>query len=70
MEVGIEPTVRHSLDLGYLPIVITDACGHGNAAAAHRSLDTLAFIGGTLHATTAELIAALEARTVREEPRD
>jgi nicotinamidase-related amidase len=59
MEVGIEPTVRHSLDLGYLPIVVTDACGHGNAAAASRSLDTLRFVGGTLCATTAELLAAL-----------
>jgi len=27
MEVGIEPTVRHALDLGYLPIVVADACG-------------------------------------------
>jgi biuret amidohydrolase len=60
MEVGIEPTVRHSLDLGYLPIVVTDACGHGNAAAASRSLDTLRFVGGTLFATTAELLAALD----------
>jgi biuret amidohydrolase len=60
MEVGIEPTVRHSLDLGYFPIVVTDACGYGNAAAAQRSLDTLEFAGGTLSATTAELIAALE----------
>jgi nicotinamidase-related amidase len=59
MEVGIEPTVRHSLDLGYLPIVVTDACGHGNAEAARRSLDTLRFVGGTLCATTAELLAAL-----------
>jgi nicotinamidase-related amidase len=59
MEVGIEPTVRHSLDLGYLPIVVTDACGYGDAAAARRSLDTLEFIGGTLCATTAALVAAL-----------
>ncbi|MGB7798855.1 MAG: cysteine hydrolase [Pseudonocardiaceae bacterium] len=27
LEVGIEPTVRHSLDLGYLPVVVVDACG-------------------------------------------
>ncbi len=60
MEIGIEPTVRHSLDLGYLPIVVTDACGYGNAAAASRSLETLRFAGGTLFATTAELLAALD----------
>jgi biuret amidohydrolase len=59
MEVGIEPTVRHSLDLGYLPIVVTDACGYGDAAVARRSLDTLQFVGGTLCVTTAELLAAL-----------
>lgn len=63
MEVGIEPTVRHSLDLGYLPIVVTDACGYGDAAAARRSLDTLEFIGGTLCATTAELVAVLGPNT-------
>ncbi|MEV6139304.1 isochorismatase family protein [Nocardia sp. NPDC051990] len=48
MEVGIEPTVRHSLDLGYLPIVVTDACGAGHPTAAERSLATLAFAGGSL----------------------
>jgi nicotinamidase-related amidase len=63
MEVGIEPTVRHSLDFGYLPIVVTDACGHGNAGAAQRSLDTLAFVGGTLRATVAELVAAMDEPT-------
>ena len=29
-EIGIEPTVRHGADLGYIPIVITDACGAGD----------------------------------------
>jgi biuret amidohydrolase len=48
MEVGIEPTVRHAADLGYLPIVIADACGAGNAEAAQRSLAALAFAGDAL----------------------
>jgi nicotinamidase-related amidase len=48
LEVGIEPTVRHATDLGYLPIVITDACGAGNDEAAERSLASLRFAGGTL----------------------
>ncbi|TMM00116.1 MAG: cysteine hydrolase [Actinobacteria bacterium] len=48
LEVGIEPTVRHATDLGYLPVVIEDACGAGNAAAAERSLAALRFAGGTL----------------------
>lgn len=68
MEIGIEPTVRHSLDLGYLPIVVTDACGHGNGAAADRSLETLAFAGGTLRAPTTELFAALNDRPKASEP--
>jgi biuret amidohydrolase len=48
LEVGIEPTIRHGLDLGYLPVVVVDACGHGNSQAAQRSLDQLAFFGGSV----------------------
>ncbi len=61
LEVGIEPTVRHATDLGYIPIVATDACGHGNAAAAQRSLDSLVFAGGSLLADTATLVGLLRA---------
>ncbi|MEV5836806.1 cysteine hydrolase [Nocardia sp. NPDC052112] len=56
MEVGIEPTVRHSLDLGYLPILVTDACGAGHPAAAERALATLAFAGGSLTTDAAVLV--------------
>jgi nicotinamidase-related amidase len=35
-EIGIEPTVRHDADLGYIPVVIEDACGCGHADAAAR----------------------------------
>jgi nicotinamidase-related amidase len=48
MEVGIEPTVRHGADRGFVPVVITDACGAGNPSAAKRSLDTLAFAGDAI----------------------
>jgi len=48
MEVGIEPTVRHGADLGLIPIVVTDACGAGNHAAAKRSLDALATAGDAI----------------------
>jgi biuret amidohydrolase len=61
LEVGIEPTVRHSADLGYIPIVVRDACGAGDAAAATRSLDALAFAGDAMIATTDEVCAALSA---------
>jgi nicotinamidase-related amidase len=52
MEVGIEPTVRHAADLGFIPVVITDACGAGQPDAAKRSLDSLAFSGDALFTGT------------------
>jgi biuret amidohydrolase len=61
LEVGIEPTVRHSADLGYVPIVVRDACGAGNEAAGARSLEALAFAGDAMIATTDEVCAALSA---------
>jgi biuret amidohydrolase len=48
IEVGIEPTVRHAIDLGYLPIIVRDACGAGDEVAAERSLASLATAGGSL----------------------
>jgi nicotinamidase-related amidase len=59
MEVGIEPTVRHALDLGYLPIVVADACGAGHADAAERSRATLEFTGGSLWTDTTTIQATL-----------
>ena len=48
LEVGIEPTVRHATDLGYIPILVADACGSRDKLAASRTLDGLAFAGGSL----------------------
>ena len=47
-EIGIEPTVRHASDLGFIPVVVTDACGAGNSDAAARSIETLRFLGDAL----------------------
>jgi biuret amidohydrolase len=44
-EIGIEPTVRHGADLGFIPIVVTDACGAGDQAAGERALASLRFAG-------------------------
>ena len=44
-EVGIEPTVPHGADLGYIPVVVAEACGAGEEAAGRRSLESLAFAG-------------------------
>jgi biuret amidohydrolase len=53
MEIGIEPTVRHAADLGFVPVVIIDACGMGRPDAAKRSVDSLAFAGDALFTDTA-----------------
>ena len=45
LEIGIEPTVRHASDLGFIPLVLTDACGAGHADAGQRALDTMRFVG-------------------------
>ena len=48
MEIGIEPTIRHGADLGYIPILIEDACGFGHQEASERSIASLKFTGDTL----------------------
>jgi nicotinamidase-related amidase len=47
-EIGIEPTARHGADLGYIPVLVTNACGGGDEAAAERSIETLNFAGDAL----------------------
>jgi len=57
MEIGIEPTVRHGIDLGYIPVVVTDACGFGDSDAAARSVSSLEFAGDAIF-TNVEAICA------------
>src|SRR6202051_196148 len=57
MEIGIEPTVRHGADLGYIPVVIKDACGFGRADAAARSIASLEFAGDALLTDVEEVCA-------------
>jgi biuret amidohydrolase len=66
MEVGIEPTVRHGADLGYIPIVVTDACGCGHAEAAERTLASLRYAGDALFTDVAEICDVLYQRRGRE----
>jgi nicotinamidase-related amidase len=47
-EIGIEPTVRQGADLGYIPVVVKDACGCGHRDAAERSIASLEFAGDSL----------------------
>ena len=62
MEIGIEPTVRHGADLGYIPVVVSDACGFGHRDAAARSIASLEFAGDAL-LTDVETICAQFRRT-------
>src|SRR5882762_8622101 len=48
MEVGIEPTARQAADLGFIPVILTDACGAGHQAAADRSIDSLRYAGDAM----------------------
>jgi nicotinamidase-related amidase len=47
LEIGIDPTCRHGADLGYIPILVRDACGFGNEEAAGHSLAGLAHMADT-----------------------
>ncbi|HEX5509734.1 MAG TPA: cysteine hydrolase [Pseudolabrys sp.] len=47
-EIGIEPTVRHGADLGFIPILVEDACGGGHAEAADRAMANMRFIGDAM----------------------
>jgi biuret amidohydrolase len=61
-EIGIEPTARHGADLGYIPVLVTDACGAGNEEAAKRSIENLKFAGDTVLADTEKICAVLRQR--------
>jgi len=57
-EIGIEPTIRHGADLGYIPVFVNDACGSGNAEATQRSINSIKFIGDAL-ITDTETVCSL-----------
>jgi nicotinamidase-related amidase len=61
-EIGIEPTVRHAVDLGYLPVLVTDACGAGNEEAGQRALASLRFMGDTFFTTSEEFCGMLKCK--------
>jgi nicotinamidase-related amidase len=61
-EIGIEPTARHGADLGYIPVLVTDACGAGNEEAAKRSIESLKFAGDTVFTDTEKICAVLRQR--------
>jgi biuret amidohydrolase len=48
LEIGIAPTVMHAVDLGLIPVVVTDACGGRDRPAMQRVLDSIRFSGDAL----------------------
>ncbi|HMF95708.1 MAG TPA: cysteine hydrolase [Vicinamibacterales bacterium] len=58
-EIGIEPSVRHGADLGFIPIVVRDACGPGHHEAGERSMASLEFLGDALFTRVDEFGALL-----------
>jgi nicotinamidase-related amidase len=62
-EVGLEPTARHGADRGLIPIVVTDACGAGDASAARRSLEALATAGDAILTDIATITHLLDRAT-------
>jgi biuret amidohydrolase len=58
-EIGIDPTVRHGADLGYIPIVVRDACGAGHREAGERATASLEFLGDALFTDADELSGLL-----------
>ena len=63
MEIGIEPTAKHGADLGYIPVVIKDACGFGHREAAQRSIASLEFAGDSIVTTVDTFCAELKKYT-------
>ena len=57
-EIGLEPTVRHGADLGFIPIVVEDACAGGHKEAADRAMTSMRFMGDAMFCTTADLAEA------------
>jgi nicotinamidase-related amidase len=60
IEIGIEPTVRQSADLGYIPIVVRDACGAGDPSAGERALQSLTFAGDAFIVDTDDVCSILD----------
>jgi nicotinamidase-related amidase len=61
-EIGVEPTVRHAGDLGFIPVVVVDACAAGDAEAGARAIEALRFLGDAVLTDVAGFRDALAGR--------
>lgn len=60
LEIGIAPTVTHSTDLGFIPVVVEDAVGGRDEAGLARAWDEFEFQGHALVADVDTLVPLLE----------
>lgn len=60
LEIGIAPTVAHSTDLGFIPVVVRDGVGGRDQAGLARAWDEFAFQGNALVTDTDTLVPLLE----------
>jgi nicotinamidase-related amidase len=66
LEIGIAPTVWHAVDLGLIPVVVTDACCGRDHSAMQRVLDDFRFSGDALLTDIATITPQLAARPSTE----
>ena len=59
LEIGIAPTISHAVDLGLIPVVVTDACGGRDQPAMQRVLDNIRFSGDAMLTDTATITPLL-----------
>jgi nicotinamidase-related amidase len=62
-EIGIEPTARQAANLGYIPVLVADACGAGNKDAAKRSIESLKFAGDAMLTDTETICTVFRQRS-------
>lgn len=66
LEIGIAPTVWHGVDLGLIPVVVTDACRGRDHPAMQRVLDDFGFSGEALLTDIATITPLLATRLSTE----
>jgi nicotinamidase-related amidase len=66
-EVGIEPTVRHGADLGYIPVIVRDACGAGHMEAGERSMACVEYSGDAVFTDVETICNAMNGRRQHQE---
>ena len=69
LEIGIAPTVSHGTDLGYIPVVVADACGSVEEEARRRALDSIDYTLMSLTTDTATICRLLRGSSASDRVR-